>query len=343
MKASDSPRPQGVRRRRVLRILAAAGGLGLAGVVAAAASRRPAAADLHSWQGTALGARASLLIHHPQPSEAQRLTALALAEIERLEKVFSLYRADSALSELNRRGYLVSPPLDLLVLLERARRWSEFTDGAFDVTLQPLWALYGKHFDAPGADPDGPIPAQIAAARRLVDYRSVTLSSRRIELARPAMAVTLNGIAQGYITDRVAALLRSEGLEKVLVDLGEIRALGNHPLDRPWRAGIKDPARPGRMAAEIEFADRALATSAANGTVFDDTGAFHHLLDPRSGRPARGLASASVLAREASDADALSTALLVSQKPLEDWPALKARGIDRVLTLDASGGQHEYL
>ena len=97
------------------------------------------------------------------------------------------------------------------------------------------------------------------------------------------------------------------------------------------------------MAAEIEFADRALATSAANGTVFDEAGAFHHLLDPRSGRPARGLASASVLARQASDADALSTALLVSQKPLEDWPALKARGIDRVLTLDASGGRREYL
>ena len=325
----------------MLRILAAGGGLGLAGIAAAAASRRPAA-DLHSWRGTALGARASLLIHHPQPSEARRLSALALAEIERLEKVFSLYRADSALSELNRRGHVASPPLDLLVLLERARRWSEITGGAFDVTLQPLWALYANYFDAPGADPGGPESAQIEAARQLVDYRSVMLDSRRIELGRPGMAVTLNGIAQGYITDRVAALLRSEGLEKVLVDLGEIRALGSHPLGRPWRAGIEDPAKPGRMAAEIEFADQALATSAVSGTLFDKAGAFHHLLDPRSGRPARGLASASVLAREASDADALSTALLVSQQPLEDWPALKARGIDRVLTQGLDGGQREY-
>ena len=302
-------------RRRCLGLVAATAGLALA---------RPAGAGAPPptrWQGTSLGARARLVIHHPEPAAGRRLVALALAEIARLERVFSLYRADSALSQLNSRGRLEAPPLELVALLDRARTWSGWSDGAFDVTVQPLWALYRDHFADPGADPAGPPPAAVEAARRLVDHRAVEFGAHRVAFARPGMALTLNGIAQGYITDRVADLLRAEGLERVLIDLGEIRALGDAPGGRPWRVGLA-----GRGEA-LEVVDRAVATSAAGGTLFDAAGRHHHLLDPATGRPAAARRTVTVVAERATDADALSTALAAGADPAKATPPT----IERIL------------
>ena len=290
-----------IGRRRTLSLLAATAGLGLVGP---AASGGPPATR---WQGSALGARAQLVIHHPDPATGRRLVTLALAEVERLERIFSLHRPDSALVRLNREGRLDAPPLELVTLLERARFWSVWSGGAFDATVQPLWALYRDHFAAPAADPAGPPLQAVRAARDLVDYRGLDIGTRRIAFARPAMAVTLNGIAQGYITDRVADLLRGEGMTRVLVDLGEIQALGQAPGGRPWRIGLA-----GRDET-LQVVDRAVATSAADGTLFEASGRFHHLLDPKSGRPAPGRGTVTVVARRAGDADALSTALSVGE------------------------------
>jgi thiamine biosynthesis lipoprotein len=150
------------------------------------------------------------------------------------------------------------------------------------------------------------------------------------------MAVTLNGIAQGEITDRVAELLSAEGLEHALIDLGEFRALSTHPAGRPWRVGVEDPHSPGALLTEVALTGRAIASSATTGTRFDAEGRHHHLFDPRSGRPSRGLVGASVIARRARDADAFSTALLAAPEPLA--PEAVARlGIERVLTVDAEG------
>ena len=135
------------------------------------------------------------------------------------------------------------------------------------------------------------------------------LATDLIALARPGMAVTLNGIAQGYITDRIADLLRAEGMRHVLIDLGEVRAIGTHPDGRPWRIGLADPADPTRIAARIGLSGLALATSGGYGTRFEPTGRHNHLLDPRTGRCAPPLRSVSVLARDAATADAASTAL----------------------------------
>ncbi|MDH5555822.1 MAG: FAD:protein FMN transferase [Alphaproteobacteria bacterium] len=295
-----------VTRRRVLRIAASAAGLALAPGVAGYAA---AATGPQRWEGVALGADASITLYHPDPSAGGRALDAAVAELRRLEKVFSLYRADSALSQLNRDGALDAPPPELLRLLAEARRYSEITGGAFDVTVQPLWRLYADHFAAAGADSAGPAAADIGRALALVDYRAVTLDTARIALDRPGMAVTLNGIAQGFVTDRVADMLRGVGLENVLVDLGEMRALGTHPDGRPWNVGIKDPFVPDGLAARVPLANRAIATSGGYGLYFDAAGRHHHLLDPRRGISQNRYASLSVLAPTATRADALSTAL----------------------------------
>ena len=299
-----SPAPT---RRRFIAIAAAAAGLPLA-----AAGVRAETAPLHRWSGIALGAAAEIVLHGPDAARARRLIARCVAEIDRLEDVFSLYRPASALSRLNRDGHLAAPPLELVALLAEARRFSERTEGAFDATVQPLWRAYAAHFARPGADPRGPAEAALAEARALVDWRAVEIEPAVVRFARPGMAVTLNGIAQGYITDSVATLLQDAGMADVLLDIGEVRALGRHPEGRPWRVGLRRAAAPETLARTVSLADRAVATSAGIASPFDASGRHHHLFDPATGRPAPGAGQVSVIAPRATTADALSTALAVS-------------------------------
>ena len=301
-------------RRRFLRIAAAAAGLGLLG-----RSSQAKRLEFQTWTGTALGAQASIRLHHPEPAVARDLIERARAEIERLEQVFSLYRADSAVSVLNREGRIAAPPLDLLRILAEARRYSELTQGAFDVTVQPLWQVHAAHFRQAKGRAEGPAPAAIAAALDRVDHRALAIDPALIAFEKPGMAITLNGIAQGYITDRVAELLRAAGLEDVLIDLGELRALGRHPEGRPWEVGLSDPRRRQRLLRRLALEDAALASSAGSGTPFDGEGRFHHLFDPRLGRSSNRYLGLSVRAPTATQADALSTGLFHL-----DWDRLAA-------------------
>ncbi|CAO3439077.1 FAD:protein FMN transferase [Azospirillum argentinense] len=312
-------------RRRFLGIAATAAGLALL-----PGGLRAAGAPVRTWRGVALGADSMIQLAHPDPAEADRLIVLCLEEVARLERVFSLYRTDSALARLNRDGVLDAPPADLVRLLSEAAAFSRRTDGAFDPTVQPLWQLYAGHFARPGADPAGPPEAVLRAARELVDHRKLRVEPGRIAFAGRGMAVTLNGIAQGYVTDRVSERLRAEGMTDVLVDLGEIRALGHHPSGRPWSVGLADPLVDGRNAGTLEIADRAVATSGGYGTPFDAAGRFTHLFDPATGGCAREWLAVTVLAPDATTADALSTALSVAQEAraavlLDRFPGTAAR------------------
>ena len=294
-------------RRRFVAIAAAAAGLPFAALRAGAET-----VHLRRWHGIALGAAAEIVLYDPDAARARRLIARCVAEIGRLEDVFSLYRPESAISRLNREGRLTAPPLELVALLAEARSYSERTEGAFDATVQPLWRLYAEHFATPSADPRGPDEAEHRRAQALVDYRAVEIEPAEVRFAQPGMAITLNGIAQGYITDRVAALLQDAGMSDVLLDIGEVRALGRHPDGRPWHVGLRRAAQPETIARTVTLTDRAVATSAGIASPFEPSGRHHHLFDPATGRPAQAAGQVSVIAPRATMADALSTALAVS-------------------------------
>jgi thiamine biosynthesis lipoprotein len=172
--------------------------------------------------------------------------------------------------------------------MAQADRFHAGTGGIFDVAVQPLWDLYAGHFSRPDADPAGPPAAAIAAAVARGGQHRMRLASDRITLA-PGMAVTLNAIAQGYVTDRVAELLRH-------------RALG------PWQVGLEDPAAPGRVAETIGLEDAAVATSGGHGTRFDAAGRFNHIFDPTDGRSSWRYGAVSVVVADATTADALAIA-----------------------------------
>ncbi|AWM85410.1 FAD:protein FMN transferase [Microvirga sp. 17 mud 1-3] len=291
-------------RRRVIGISAAAAGLSLLPFGRAARAE----ARLVTWQGHAMGAVATLQIHHHDRATAERLVERSLAELRRMEEIFSLYRDDSTLSVLNRQGMLVAPPAELVALLEECGRYGALTGGAFDPTVQALWTLYRDHFTAPGADPRGPSEASVGSALERVGFGHIAFDRNRIAFAHRGMGLTLNGIAQGYVTDRVVDILREGGITSSLVDMGESRAIGAHPDGSPWRVGIADPDHPERVDAVLEAVDRAVATSGAYGFRFDPDGRFNHLLDPRTGSSARLYRSVTVVMPTATAADALSTA-----------------------------------
>jgi len=295
----------GLARRRFIAISAAAG---------LAVPRARASAPPLLWTGTILGAAGSITLHHPDPAIGRALVGQCLDEVARLEGIFSLYRQNSELCCLNRDGVLAAPSLDLVHVLAESRRYGALSGGAFDITVQPLYELYARHFAGFPEDEAGPDAAAIGAALARVDYRAVALHPGRVVLRRPGMAVTLNGIAQGYIADRVGDILRQAGLRHVLLDLGEIRALGGRPDGAPWRVAIRPLHRPGMMGPvlrRVALADQAMATSAGAGTRFDRAGRHHHLFDPRTGRSALGFFSVTVIAPRAMAADALSTAVAV--------------------------------
>lgn len=300
-------------RRRFLSVIGASAACAALPLARAAST---GAVEPVAWKGTALGALASITLVHENRAHALRVLADCVAEVERLERVFSLYRADSALSRLNEAGELRAPPAELVELLAASLALARASDGAFDPTIQPLYRLYEAHFRAPDAAPAGPGDEAIARVLRRVDHRRVEVAADRIALGVHGMAITLNGIAQGYVTDRVADRLRGEGFGGVAIDLGEARAAGRRADGRAWTAAVVDPDEPSRTLFELTMGDApgqvvALATSAGAGTRFGTDPRVHHLFDPRTGRSANRYASVSVAASRATIADGLSTALSV--------------------------------
>jgi thiamine biosynthesis lipoprotein len=178
-------------RRRMIAIMATAAGSALV-----AGGRIARADDAVRWRGSALGAQVSLEIYHPDRAEAERLVQACLSEVRRLEQQFSLYQPDSAICTLNRTGILVAPAPDMVSLLKTSLYFSELTGGAFDPTVQPLWALYAKHFSSDRPDPDGPPADLLADALARVGSKGLLVSDTRVALVRHGAAVTLNGIAQ---------------------------------------------------------------------------------------------------------------------------------------------------
>jgi thiamine biosynthesis lipoprotein len=328
---------QALTRRRMIVIAAsAAGSAWLTG------GRIAVAVDPVRWRGSALGAQVSIEIHHPDRAEAERLVERCVLDVRRLEQQFSLYRADSAICSLNRTGVLVAPDTEMVALLRTAVSFAGITGGAFDPTVQPLWQLYAEHFSSQRSDSNGPSHRQVAEALAKVGYRDLLVGEDRIALLRRGAAITLNGIAQGFATDRVVERLRGAGLSTTLVNMGEIRAIGTGPDGTPWRVGLGDPDRPGVLSETIELVDRAVATSAGAGFRFDAKGRFTHLFDPATGRSPQRYNTLSVLAPTATEADALSTAF--SLMPLSDIadivavrPNLQARIIDSTGTLIVYG------
>ena len=313
--APDFSRADGRRptRRRFLRIVAAVAGL--PPIIAAVRATAPKAQS-YTWHGDVLGALAELTLWHPDAAFAQRTILRVRLEIERFERIFSLYRPDSEISRLNETGKLLNPSRELRKLVGESQRLGELSGGAFDISVQPLWRLYEAHFWS-HTDIQQDIASRARhVAHTVVDFRKIENSPAAIRFAHGGMAITLNGVAQGFITDAVADMLRNEGFETAVVDLGEYRTVGRHPDGRPWRIGIRGVRDFGSIDRMVDLDDMALAVSGGYGTTFEASGRFHHIFDPRTGASANSLLDVAVIGPRATAADGLATAIYVAGEAL---------------------------
>ncbi len=280
-------------RRRFITISA---GLALGAVAA------PAYANPVVWRGVALGANAELVINDLPENEARRLISIAIAEIDRLEAIFSIYRSDSAVMNLNRAGELDAPPPELLALLSQVEVVHEATGGLFDPTIQSLWAAYAEHRGSPP-------PTVLKDAQARTGWKQVAYDPNAVTFGKPGMALTLNGIAQGFITDRIADLLRANGLTNAVVNIGEISALGHNSEDLPWRISLADGTMR-KTSDYVEISNQSIATSAPAGTTFD--GKVSHIINPLTGNTTTSQwHRVSVIHDRATIADGLSTAMVM--------------------------------
>lgn len=324
-----------IGRRRLLLLSLGAAGAWIGGGWPGRSRRAGDETIRRSW---ALGAPVQLTIRGLAPAEANRAIDAALEELETIEQVMSLYRLDSQVCRLNRERRLDAPHPYLLEVLAAAERTARLSEGAFDVTVQPLWRLFQESVRTSRVPSD----EAIAQARGCVDWRGVRVSASSVSLVEPVEAITLNGIAQGFATDRVRTVLQQHGVEHALIDAGEFRSLGEASEQgepgQSWRIGIRDPRAPGALVSQALLDGRAVATSGDYESTFSADFRDHHIFDPRTGRSPTELASATIVAPTALEADALSTAAMVlgSARFLELAESLE--GVD-ALFVDKQGGR----
>ena len=266
-------------------IVSAAAASAVGGVTAFIASGDPKPGLV--WRGNALGGEARVSLYGTDEEAARSALAAVAKEVEQLEKIFSLHQGSSQLGQLNRDKRLVNPSRDLFELVASAVDWRSKTEGAFDPSVQPVYEAIEKGKPAS--------QALIDAIGSKIEVRTGAIS------IEPDAALTLNGIAQGYIVDQVTKILINHGFIDVVVDAGELRIPGN------TRRAVGIPA----AKAAVSVAGVAIATSEPKTLVFDAKGQRHHLIDPHTGTCPRHWQSISVFAPTAEMADALSTAFSV--------------------------------
>jgi len=262
-----------------------------------------------------MGTLFEILIYGSDATNLSAAARQALALIVELDNQFSRWKEGSEISYINRHAAAepVRVEPELFDLLLRSRELWRETGGAFDITVAPLvkaWGFYKK---------EGRLPPQkeIEAALQVVGMNRVRLDedAGTIRFDKPGMELDLGGIGKGFAVDRAVEFLRSCKIEAALVNSGAstLYAIGSPPGQDGWHIGIRDPRDEEKSVAVIALRDGSISTSGAPEKVLEIEGKrYSHILDPRTGFPAKGMVSASAMALCATDSDALATSFYVA-------------------------------
>lgn len=271
------------------------------------------------------------------PGEAGGATPLAreaLDYADRLEEVMTIFRDTSELSRVNRGGHagpVVVGPVLFAVLALCAEVHRE-TDGAFDVTSTPLSRCWGFL----GREPRLPAPGEIEQARSVVGMQHVRLDREgcSVSFDRPGVSLNLGAIGKGYALDRLGALLQRRGVRRVLLSAGSSSILASGGQAEPWQVDLRSTVIDERLV-RLHLAHGAVGTSGAGEQFVEVDGVrYGHVIDPRTGCPAGGVLSASVITTDAASADALSTAFLIGGPDLAQRYCSTHPDVIALITLD---------
>ncbi|MFO7785802.1 MAG: FAD:protein FMN transferase [Thermodesulfobacteriota bacterium] len=319
---------------------------GLIGLGAASAVLAPMGAEAvkfdrkrHKVSSTrlAMGTVVSLTLIHESRDEAQDALGRAFEEMDRLSGLLNRYDGSTAVGCLNHEGRLTASPPEVREVVLRALHYHGLTGGAFDITIKPLVDLFKERYEN-GQSIDIP-QASLDRVLGLVDAGAVQVRDQEIRFGRPGMGLTLDGIAKGYIVDRVSEYLVKNGIRNHLVNAGgDIRTSGSRMDGKPWAVAIEDPEKRGEYPDILHMKDGAVATSGNYEIYFDREKMVHHIVDPRTGASPRLSTSVSVRAHKAMDADALATGLFV-MKPVEGSRLVESLSGMDALVIARSGRQ----
>ena len=278
----------------------------------------------------------------PSPTVALEAMQAAHQEVERVAALLWEEDPASDLYAFNRaQGRLAVSP-EVFGFLTRARAYYDRTDGAFDVTIKPVLELYGFETERPAP----PHPDTLRARLSAVGMARIDLSTPLVldKTGNPGAAVAVGGVAKGYAVDRAVQVLRDHGIRDALVNAGgDLYAMGTNN-GRPWSVGVQDPDDAGAVIDTLYLSDQAVATSGDYQRYYVHDGVrYHHILDPRDGRPGRYARSATVVAATTEAADAYATALFVAGPSrglalLATLPGVEGMVVDTAKVLHASPG-----
>ncbi len=282
-------------------------------------------------------------------SAADEAIDAAFHKIAQLEKEANFYSPDSDISDINRHAgkspVQVSP--DIVDLLTRARTVSETTSGAFDLTIGPVISLYDFE------NKREPLNGAVQKTLRLVGYRNLSVDKKQatVFLKRSGMLIDAGGIMKGYAAQKAAEVLQSHGIRAGIVAVaGDIRTFGRKPDGKPWRVGIRHPRGKGEddIIGVLQLSDMSVSTSGDYERFFFVNGRrIHHLISPKTGHPAEGCQSVSIVSPDGALADAYSTAVFILG-PEKGMKAMSENGLDGVIidrngTVHATPGIKDYL
>lgn len=302
----------------------------------ARSSSASAAPLIHAFRAMGSPCRVCVGDAARDPARAARAVQALVAEVARIEQHWSRYRDDSVVSRINAAagsGRLVEVDAETAALLGFADQLHRESDGLFDITsgvLRRAWDFHAGRL---------PEPERIQALLARVGWPRVQFDGRHVRLPEAGMELDFGGFGKEYAADRAATLLQGEGFGSGWVNLGgDIRLLGPQPDGAPWTLGIAHPRRPGAVIAELALTDGALATSGDYERYIDHAGRrYCHILDPRSGWPAQGWQSVSVVAPACLAAGALATIAMLKGDAAPAF--LQDQGVPHLL-VDARGQLH---
>jgi len=244
----------------------------------------------------------TITVVHPNLGEANKALRAAFDEIYRIHDLMSIHNESSEVSILNRDGFYQGLSTDTKHVIQRANYFAELSDGTFDIAVLPILKLWEERAHASKV----PTEAEIGKTLELVNYRNIVIKDGDIEFGKASMCITLAGVAKGYAVDKAIEALKRGNIRHAIVNAGgDIRVIGGKTETKPWRIAIRDPQNRRRLSTAVELYEQAIATSGTYQRPLND------IINPKTGRPAQGVLSSTVIAEKAIDADILATCLFI--------------------------------
>ncbi len=288
---------------------------------------------MHKDSGFFMGTFVEVLSSDPRAKD------IVFEGFKKYEKMFNIFDQESELSRLNRSGDMVVS-VELFEILTQAQKFYQETNGAFDVTVGQVSLLWKKAIKSEVIPSDSDVKSALCS----VGFNNVFLieKERRVKFLKQGIRIDLGGIADGFALDKIVSKLKSEGIKSAIINVGgDVYCLGSNGT-HPWKVGIQDPNHTRHLIKRVEVIDRAVSTSGSyeQSFIFKNKH-YSHIINPKTGYPAEsGLSSVTVISQSATEADALSTAIMVLGKD-EAKKILKTFGGVHAILIDSGGNLFE--